>query len=236
MHPETKTPYQHLLDISCDGTAIIADRVAIDTSAGRGEDTSVRETGYLLKFTKCFKDLIRWRWDWEIRNGTVAFEVPVDRLTSLAVDDRDREPLFAKLIYFRDISFAEESLAYSVCLLTLLHFWKLAQGGNPSIVPLLAMMEGESPKNMNPLLLPGKGEHEVEFGAVDVVEEICRSVEYHLRGAHENEGAFFIMGPLRVWSVFPRSSFYSLFPFGPALLIFQQHLHSHSQSRYDAAL
>lgn len=59
---------------------------------------------------------------------------------------------------------------------------------------------------MNPLLLPGKGESEAEFGAVDVVEEICRSVEYHLRGAHENEGAFFIMWPLRVWSVSPCAS------------------------------
>lgn len=33
--PETKTPYQHLLDISCDGTAITEDRVAIDKSMVR---------------------------------------------------------------------------------------------------------------------------------------------------------------------------------------------------------
>jgi hypothetical protein len=102
----------------------------------------------------------------------------------------------------------------------LLHLWKQAQGGNTSIAPILAMLEGESPKNMNPLLLPGKGENEAEFGAVDVVEEICRSIEYHLRGAHENEGAFFIMGPLRVWSVSPLCfSFHRLLSLDAAVLI-----------------
>jgi hypothetical protein len=223
------------------------DRIAIDEAVALGHDVTIPRVAVLHKMTGALKDLILWRWDWEVSHdndlwspqtssiaadnsknkgknkdngsgtrektrGKVVHEILTDPLSSLAVDD-DRKPLFPTLLYYRDICIAEELILYNTTLIGFLHLWKQFHGGDASIASILSLLADEGklrPRKRNPLILPGLSDNIGEehdgwdaagVGVLDITREICRSIEYHLLGQHENEGSFFLMFPLRIWYV-----------------------------------
>ena len=182
----------YLQDILCNFPGFCEDRLEIDAAAAREEDVTTQWRTLETKLITNFRNLVRWRWQWDADNPDVAYEKPIDTSSSLSVDSDG--PLFDSILHFKNLDRAIELVLYNTALQMFGHFYQditdtTIYGPAMSIWPLI-----ERPEPRNPLNLPSE-----TLQSEDILSEICRSVEYHLHGSHASSGAFALMFPLRIW-------------------------------------
>ena len=182
----------YLQDIMANFAGFCEDRLAIDAAARRGEDITALQDTLETNLITSFRDLVRWRWQWDIDNPLAAFEISVHTSTSFSTDNEG--PLFNSLLYFTSLEPATELVLYNTTLLMFVHFYQditkdSIAGPGMSIWP-----EHMRPQPTNPLILPSES-----LNMHDIALETCRSVDYHLQGTHASSGSFSLMFPLRMW-------------------------------------
>ncbi|KAL8790500.1 MAG: hypothetical protein Q9195_006331 [Heterodermia aff. obscurata] len=190
-YPETKNSMHYLQDILCDFPGFCQDRLDIDAAAARNEDVTAQWRTLEAKLIKSFRNLVRWRWQWDADNPDVVYEKPIDASSNLSVDSDG--PLFDNVLHFKNLERATELVLYDITLQIFGHFYEditktSIYGPAMSVWPPV-----ERPRPTNPLNLPSE-----TLRSEDILSEICRSVEYHLHASHASSGAFALMFPLRI--------------------------------------
>ena len=190
-YPETKNSMHYLQDILCNFPGFCEDRLDIDAAAAREEDVTTQWRTLEAKLITNFRNLVRWRWQWDADNPGVAYEKHIDP-SSLSVDSEG--PLFDSILHFKNLERAAELVLYNTTLQMLGHFYQDITK-SPIYGPAMSIWPPmERPWPTNPLTLPSES-----LQPEDILSEICRSVEYHLNESHASSGAFALMFPLRIW-------------------------------------
>ena len=138
------------------------------------------------------RDLFIWRYNWERDNPNMVYEVPVDRRSSLTLNE-DGNPLYPTVLYYRDFHKGRTIMLYNFALMLILRLAAF-QGIHEPVQTALAILPTsfEPSLQTNLLTLPCPS-----LSRSEIVDEMCRSVEYHLIGPHSIIGAASLILPLR---------------------------------------
>ena len=182
----------YLQDIMADFAGFCEDRLAMDAVGARGEDIAPLQNALEINLIASFRELVRWRWQWDIDNPHAAFEKSVHTSASFSIDSEG--PLFNSLLYFTSLEQATELVLYNTTLLMFVHFYQDITKESIAGPGLSIWPEHMRPSPTNPLILPSESQTMDEIAL-----ETCRSVDYHLQGTHASSGSFSLMFPLRMW-------------------------------------
>lgn len=182
----------YLQDVVCNFPGFCEDRLAMDAAVARGDDVTVWQYALETNLIESFRELVRWRWRWDITNPDAVSERPIDTSTSLSVDSQG--PLFDNVLHFMSLEQATELMLYNTTLLLFVHFYQDITKQSILELAMSIWPAHERPRPTNPLILPSES-----LQLEDIVLEACRSVDYHLQGLHASSGAFALMFPLRTW-------------------------------------
>lgn len=165
------------------------DLILAESNRDRSHDLSVLQAKIMNAYAEI--ELLRWRWEEEFPN--VCWEIPVTPSLPNASDECD-PLLFPTVLQFTNFDRAIEAIYFNVIRL-LLHE-RCAEVGLPS-EGLFQMCSAASRPDgpfSNALTQPGQGTIE------DFALDICRSVQYMVRGDRDSLGALALMFPLRIAS------------------------------------
>lgn len=182
----------YLQDIMANFAGFCDDRLAMDAAAGRGEDITPLKDALETNLILSFRELVRWRWQWDIDNPDAAFEKSVHTSTSFSIDSEG--PLFNSLLYFTSLEQATGLVLYNTTLLMFVHFYQDITRDSIAGPGLSIWPQHIRPRPTNPLMLPSES-----LNMREIALETCRSVDYHLQGTHASSGSFSLMFPLRMW-------------------------------------
>ena len=181
-----------LQDTLCNFPGHCEDRLNMDVAAARGEDVTTGWRTLRNNLISDFRDLVRWRWQWDVSNPNIAHERPIDASSSLSIDRAG--PLFENILQFQSLEHATELVLYNAALQLFQDLYRAITGTEITGPAMSIWPTSGRPLPTNPLKLPSE-----TLQREDIALEICRSVEYHLQGPHASSGAFALMFPLRIW-------------------------------------
>lgn len=137
------------------------------------------------------KELFLWRWEWERNHPFMAYEIPVEPHESFTINE-DGTPLYTAILYYNEMHQGARAITlYNMSLLVIL---ELAETWNITDLPsqVLSGLAGQESESSNPLLMP-----HAKLSRPEIVDEMCRSIEYHLLSEHSVVGALHLMLPIR---------------------------------------
>ena len=144
------------------------------------------------------RDLFLWRWEWECDNPNWAYEVSTNHKDSLTLDV-DGTPLYPTIYYFHDFHKSRVIMLYNVAILVLLCQLAAPWNFHDAVQMAFASLPlDQAPTNPMNLPHPGLSEREV-------MDEMCRLVEYQLQGQYSILGAGFLILPVRYLFEFDRA-------------------------------
>lgn len=126
-----------------------------------------------------------------LRNPNMVYEVPVNRRSSLTLNE-DGKPLYPTVLYYHDFHQSRAIMLYSLALMLILRLAASQKIQDP-IQTAFAILPAsfEPPLPTNPLTLPHPS-----LSWSEIVDDMCRSIEYHLTGPHSLLGAGLLILPL----------------------------------------
>ena len=180
-------------------SGINEDRDAYDKAAKTGKDvTALREEAH-AKVLVHLENLMRWRYDWEVANEGMVFEVPNDPATSHTIDSKG-QPLYPTLFFFENASIASEILQFNCTLGATLYLGRTLRDfiGIPDIHDIMedgfaSFPKEARPQSRTPLLLPDEG-----LRAGELSTQVCRCVEYFLATQQSSIAVFPLIASLRM--------------------------------------
>jgi hypothetical protein len=192
-HPETRTErLTRVQDFLAIASGLAEDGVRSHQAMLKGEDISAARKSLLLRNSKAARHLVDWRRRWELKRGTVAYEMLSDPSYPMTGPDPGGEPLFPVVLYYKKLSICQEILYYNVALMVILRYGEAVQ--DPELMCSALSVWPESERHSeNPLILPYEG-----LTHVEIAREICRSIEYAMLEHQVNEGAYTLLGPLLI--------------------------------------
>jgi len=160
-----------------------------------------------LRATVSIEQLCALRWQWEDQYPDACYEVVARRGSTLCVYDDTGEPIYPTLLSFRSVARALEITTFNTMFLILYRVLSMTEADELSVrtdreaVPPYPDTGTRSPAYgpirlrpyTNPLILPDQWNSHM-----DLVHEICRTIDYCLNGKHESLGACSLMFPLGV--------------------------------------
>lgn len=198
VYPHTKTSEQVILDILSSLPGLQQD---LDLFNGNGVSSHFEHHVSRRHFLKRLrqkiivfcKDLIQWRYDWEVLNGKVITEADLSRLGKITAH-LDRPSCLDTVYYYTKASCVREIQLYNTCMLWVLFVPNALN--NSSIMreiwehfPLQTR-----PEARNPLFLP----HE-DLSDTDMAIETLRSIDYNVLPHHPRRFLLQATIPLRTW-------------------------------------
>lgn len=154
-----KTALDSLIDILADMPGMVNDMAASEHPISPATKASFHE-----KVKELRENLEEWRWAWDIKNPSVAHEVP-SHYNLDSIDTPVFKDQLSTMLEFDATQQALEMLTYNAGLIYLMQLEDLLDIGEPHNVPLTAAEEvyirdaGASHATTTPLLLPGEARY-----------------------------------------------------------------------------
>ncbi|KAF2673575.1 hypothetical protein BT63DRAFT_451628 [Microthyrium microscopicum] len=177
-HPETKTSHHLLMDIvaALAGVYYDVDRLFRNGKASHDtispEEEPVLRQSLRARIVRSMRDLIKWRYDWEVINPEVVSETDIAPTNKITVK-LDRPKCLSTVFYYNSPSQVADILLYNAGMLCFTY--TITRLHDPSM--FTDIFRGRSlqtrPSPQNALQLPNQ-EHDI----LDYAREIIRSLEY----------------------------------------------------------
>ena len=136
------------------------------------------------------RELFLWRWEWERSNFDAVFEATGESET-LPMHDRGH-PTYKTTLHYKSFEIVWEVMIYDAALLWILGLVKTWGSGHPISLALSRPPTERRLRLLSPLTLPYE-----DLNTTEILQEIYRSVGYHLQKPHLHSRAMFLMLPPR---------------------------------------
>ncbi|KAI9712909.1 MAG: hypothetical protein M1812_006778 [Candelaria pacifica] len=160
----------------------------------KADISSVPVREFCERLVNLMAELFLWRWRYERAFPGTAFEVASSEATSTREESASDVAEYPTILFYKHFHVARQPMLYNISLLMILDLatvWDLADTPTQA---LRRLPNEERPlQASNALVLP----HEA-LTQEEILHEICRSLEFHLRGPHAAARGMVLLLPLRI--------------------------------------